>query len=40
MNTTMQADPTKAFNQDATGFIPLNGLRRKVAAKAHGKKNK
>jgi argininosuccinate synthase len=33
------ADPTKACNQDdATGFIRLNGLRLKVAAKVHGKK--
>jgi argininosuccinate synthase len=31
---TMEADPTKAYNQDdATGFIRLNGLRLKVAAK-------
>jgi len=30
----MEADPTKACNQDdATGFIWLNGLRLKVAAK-------
>lgn len=30
---TMEADPTKAYNQDdATGFIRLNGLRLKVAA--------
>ena len=35
---TMEADPTKAYNQDdATGFIRLNGLRLKVAAKVHGK---
>jgi hypothetical protein len=34
MNATMEADPTKAYNQDnATGFIRL-----KVAAKVHGKK--
>jgi argininosuccinate synthase len=34
---TMEADPTKAYNQDdATGFIKLNGLRLKVAAKVHG----
>jgi argininosuccinate synthase len=34
---TMDADPTKAYNQDdATGFIRLNALRLKVAAKAHG----
>jgi len=31
--------PTKAYNQDdATGFIRLNALRLKVAAKVHGKK--
>ena len=36
---TMEADPTKAYNQDdATGFIRLNALRLKVAAKVHGKK--
>ncbi len=36
---TMEADPTKAYNQDdATGFIRLNGLRLKVAAKIHAKK--
>ena len=36
----MEADPTKAYDQDdATGFIRLNGLRLKVAAKVHGKKN-
>jgi len=36
---TMEADPTKAYNQDdATGFIRLNGLRLKVAAKVHGQK--
>ncbi|HYG22103.1 MAG TPA: argininosuccinate synthase [Verrucomicrobiae bacterium] len=36
---TMEADPTKAYNQDdATGFIRLNGLRLKVAAKVHGKR--
>ncbi|MEO8428310.1 MAG: argininosuccinate synthase [Verrucomicrobiota bacterium] len=30
---TMEADPTKAYNQDdATGFIRLNGLRLRVAA--------
>jgi argininosuccinate synthase len=29
----MEADPTKAYNQDdATGFIRLNALRLKVAA--------
>ena len=32
---TMEADPTRAYNQDdATGFIRLNGLRLKVAALA------
>jgi len=36
---TMEADPTKAYNQDdATGFIRLNGLRLKVAAQVHAKK--
>ena len=36
---TMEADPTKAYNQDdATGFIRLNALRLKVAAKVHKKK--
>jgi len=30
---TMEADPTKAYNQDdVTGFIRLNALRLKVAA--------
>jgi argininosuccinate synthase len=34
---TMEADPSKAYNQDdATGFIRLNGLRLKVAAQVHG----
>jgi argininosuccinate synthase len=34
---TMEADPTKAYNQDdATGFIRLNGLRLRVAATVHG----
>jgi len=34
MSATMEADPTKAYNQDdATGFIRLNALRLKVAAK-------
>src|SRR5687768_11294946 len=34
---TMEADPTKAYNQDdATGFIRLNALRLKVAAAVHG----
>ncbi len=33
---TMEADPTKAYNQsDATGFIALNALRLKVAARIH-----
>ncbi|MFN3409966.1 MAG: argininosuccinate synthase [Limisphaerales bacterium] len=36
---TMEADPTKAYNQDdATGFIRLNGLRLKVAAKVRGQR--
>ena len=36
---TMAAAPTKTCNQDdATGFIRLNGLSLKVAAKVHGKK--
>ncbi len=35
---TMDADPTKAYDQDdATGFIHLNALRLKVAARIHGK---
>ena len=34
---TMEADPTKAYNQDdATGFIRLNALRLKVAARVQG----
>jgi argininosuccinate synthase len=38
---TMEADPTKAYNQDdATGFIRLNALRLKVAAQVHGKKRR
>lgn len=38
-NATMKADPTKADNQDdATGFICLNGLRLKVAAQVQRKK--
>ena len=38
---TMEADPTKAYNQDdATGFIKLNALRLKVAARVHGTKKK
>jgi argininosuccinate synthase len=37
-NCLVEADPTKAYNQDdATGFIRLNALRLKVAAKVHGK---
>ncbi len=36
---TMEADPTKAYNQDdAIGFIRLNVLRLKVAAKVQRKK--
>ena len=31
---TMEADPTKAYNQnDATGFIALNALRLKITAR-------
>ena len=38
---TMEADPTKAYNpDDATGFIRLNGLRLKVAAKLQRKAKK
>jgi argininosuccinate synthase len=38
---TMEADPTKAYNQDdATGFIRLNGLRLRVASAVHGAKRK
>jgi argininosuccinate synthase len=34
---TMEADPTKAYNQDdASGFISLNALRLKVASRVHG----
>ena len=37
---TMEADPTKAYNQDdATGFIRLNGLRLRVNAKVNGADN-
>lgn len=37
---TMEGDPTQAYNQDdATGFIRLNGLRLKVAAQIHSKKS-
>jgi argininosuccinate synthase len=33
----MEADPTKAYNQDdATGFIRLNALRLKVGTRVHG----
>jgi argininosuccinate synthase len=36
---TMEADPTKAYNQDdATGFIRLNALRLKVAARVQRRK--
>jgi argininosuccinate synthase len=35
---TMEADPTRAYNQDdATGFIRLNALRLKVSAGVHAK---
>jgi len=35
---TMEADPTQAYNQDdATGFIRLNGLRLRVDARVHSK---
>ncbi len=38
---TMEADPTKAYNQDdATGFIRLNALRLKVAAKVRRKRQR
>jgi argininosuccinate synthase len=38
---TMEADPTQAYNQsDATGFIALNALRLKVAAKVHSRGEK
>ena len=38
-DATKEADPTKAYNQDAaTGFIRLNALRLKVAAKVQRKK--
>lgn len=38
---TMEADPSKAYNQDdATGFIRLNGLRLRVAAQVHRGKKK
>jgi argininosuccinate synthase len=36
---TMEADPTKAYNQDdATGFIRLNGLRLRVGSEVHEQK--
>ncbi|HXI73085.1 MAG TPA: hypothetical protein VNN22_22325 [Verrucomicrobiae bacterium] len=39
MIATTETDPAKACNQDdAIGFIRLNGLHLKVAAKVHGKK--
>jgi argininosuccinate synthase len=38
---TMEADATQAYNQDdATGFIRLNGLRLKVAAQVHRPRRK
>ncbi|HMJ65599.1 MAG TPA: argininosuccinate synthase, partial [Candidatus Binatia bacterium] len=38
---TMEADPTKAYNQDdATGFIRLNALRLKVAAAVQSESKK
>ena len=38
---TMEADPTKAYNQDdATGFIRLNALRLKVAARVHSARSR
>ena len=37
---TMEADPTKAYNQDdATGFIRLNGLRLRVNSAVNGAEN-
>jgi argininosuccinate synthase len=37
---TMEADPTKAYNQDdATGFIRLNGLRLRVNSQVNGATN-
>ena len=37
---TMEANPTKAYNQDdATGFIRLNGLRLRVNSKVNGVAN-
>jgi argininosuccinate synthase len=39
MIPSFQADPTKAYDQgDATGFIRLNALQLKVAAKVQRKK--
>ncbi len=36
----MEEDPTKAYNQnDATGFIRLNGLRLRVNSTVNGAKN-
>ena len=41
MIATMEADPTQAYNQDdTTGFIQLNALRLKVAAKVQRKKRR
>ncbi len=38
---TMDADPSNAYNQDdATGFIRLNGLRLKVSSLVHNRKSK
>ncbi len=38
---TMESDPTKAYNQDdATGFIRLNGLRLRVGAQVHRKQRR
>jgi len=37
---TMEADPTRAYNQDdATGFIRLNGLRLRVNSQVNGARN-
>ena len=39
MIATMEADPTKGYNQDdATGFIRLNALQLKAATKVQRKK--
>jgi len=36
----MEADPTKAYNQDdASGFIRLNGLRLRVNSQVNGPAN-